>query len=178
MAFTEAATKKRAGVWVVRTMQEVDALDPGGIDVLTASLSDFTQALCRSNNALKRALADPKRFDGIGNAYGDEILHASRLSPLKRTRQLTDDEVIRLHQAAMQTLSIWIERLRAKLELRFLRKLPRFDPRCRCMENLVNPVQPVVRRCNEFDMPPTSATIVPVAKPTAGSCPTVRWLGC
>lgn len=111
MVLTEAAKQRRAGVWVVEGLAAVDAMDPGGVDVLTCDAAAFGERLARSNNTLKRALADPKRFDGIGNAYGDEILHAARLSPLKRTRQLSDGQAARLFEAARGTLTLWIERL-------------------------------------------------------------------
>ncbi len=128
MVLTEASKKKRAGVWVLRSAEEVDSLDPGGVDVRTVPLEQFTAALCSKNNTLKRALADPKRFDGIGNAYGDEILHAARLSPLKRTQHLTDEEIARLHRAARQTLSAWIERLRLETGDKFPERVSAFRP--------------------------------------------------
>lgn len=128
MALTEPSKKKRAGVWVLRTIDQVDAHDPGGINVLTATLAEFTESLCRSNNTVKRALADPKRFDGIGNAYGDEILHAAGLSPMKRTGQLSDDEVSRLYSAAHQTLTCWIDRLREQTGESFPEKVTAFRP--------------------------------------------------
>ena len=112
MVLTEVAKQKRAGVWLFRTAEEVDAIDPGGLDVLASDIDSFKARLCDGRHTLKRALADPKRFDGIGNAYGDEILHAARLSPMKRTDQLDDQEIDRLHQAAKETLAIWIDRLR------------------------------------------------------------------
>ncbi len=128
MVLTEVAKKKRAGVWVLSTIQDVDALDPGGIDVLSCTVDDFKTQLLVGNNTLKRALSDPKRFDGIGNAYGDEILHAARLSPLKRTSQLSDDETARLHAAAVTTLTTWIDRLREQTGEAFPEKVTAFRP--------------------------------------------------
>ncbi len=128
MVLTEAAKKKRAGVWLVRTMEEVDAQDPGGIDVLVSDLSSFQSQLCSANHTLKRALADPRRFDGIGNAYGDEILHAAKLSPLKRTNQLSDEEIQRLYVAVKETLTIWIERLREQTGDRFPERVTALRP--------------------------------------------------
>lgn len=128
MVLTEASKKKRAGVWVLATIDEVDAQDPGGLDVLSSDLKSFQQRLCIKNNTLKRALSDPQRFDGIGNAYGDEILHAAKLSPLKRTDQLNDSEIERLHQAAQQTLQSWIDRLREQTGDSFPERVTAFRP--------------------------------------------------
>ena len=126
MMLTEASKKKRAGVWVLRTIGEVEQLNPGGIDVLASDVASFQEQLRSGNHTLKRALADPRRFDGIGNAYGDEILHAARLSPMKRTGQLSDDEIQRLHVAAQQTLTLWIDRLREQNRDRFPEKVTAF----------------------------------------------------
>ncbi|MEO0531062.1 MAG: DNA-formamidopyrimidine glycosylase family protein [Planctomycetota bacterium] len=128
MALTEASTQKRAGVWVVESLEEVDAMDPGGLDVLACDLAAFREELLKKNNTLKRALTDPKRFDGIGNAYSDEILHAAGLSPLKRTQQLSDDEVERLFAATRQTLTTWIERFAAEALQKFPEKVTAFRP--------------------------------------------------
>ena len=89
LAVTEASGKKRASLHVVRGEETLAELDPGGIDVLDADLAAFAAALRRENHTLKRSLADPRLFSGIGNAYSDEILHAARLSPLARAGRLT-----------------------------------------------------------------------------------------
>lgn len=128
MMLTEAAQKKRAGVWLLRTIAEVDAHDPGGLDVLSCPVTAFKDRLLSGKNTLKRALADPKRFDGIGNAYSDEILHAAKLSPLKRTDQCSDDEIERLYQAAKETLADWIARLRQQNGEAFPEKVTAFRP--------------------------------------------------
>src|SRR5262249_38230820 len=94
--FTEAGSRKRASLTLVRGEAALAALDPGGIEPLEASLADFRAALARENHTLKRALTDPRLLSGIGNAYSDEILHAARLSPLKLTRALSDEESERL----------------------------------------------------------------------------------
>jgi len=109
---TEAGTKKRASLHVVRGETALAAHDPGGLEVLDSSLREFRAALARENHTLKRALTDPRLLSGIGNAYSDEILHRARLSPLKLTSRLTEDEVARLHQAAKSALTDWIARLR------------------------------------------------------------------
>ena len=112
LLLTEAGTKHRASLYVVRGRAALAAHDPGGLDVLSAGLTEFRAALTRESHTLKRALTDPRLFDGIGNAYSDEILHAARLSPLRLTSQLADGEVERLWRATRETLSGWIERLR------------------------------------------------------------------
>jgi len=113
MYFTEASSKKRASIQVVRGEEPLHALNPGGIEALEASLDDFRGALVRENHTVKRSLTDPHLFSGIGNAYSDEILHAARLSPLKLTRSLSDAEIGRLYEATRATLREWTARLRA-----------------------------------------------------------------
>lgn len=112
--FTEAGTRKRASLMVVRGEEALRALDPGGIDPLTATFEAFHEALTRENHTLKRALTDPRLFSGIGNAYSDEILHAAHLSPLKLTRALEEEEARRLHEATRATLNTWTDILRAE----------------------------------------------------------------
>jgi formamidopyrimidine-DNA glycosylase len=124
--FTEAGSKKRASLRIVRGEAALAALDPGGIDPLDSSLIAFRRALTQSNHTLKRALTDPHLFSGIGNAYSDEILHAAKLSPLKLTRSLTDAEVRRLQDATRATLTAWIERLRRETGEGFPEKVTAF----------------------------------------------------
>jgi formamidopyrimidine-DNA glycosylase len=112
---TEAGTKHRASLHLVRGAPAVAALDPGGLEVLSSSLEAFGAALTRESHTLKRALTDPHLFSGIGNAYSDEILHAARLSPLTLTSRLSDEEIARLYQATRRTLNDWTEHLRAEL---------------------------------------------------------------
>jgi formamidopyrimidine-DNA glycosylase len=88
--------------------------DPGGIDIFTITLDEFTSALTSGNHTLKRSLTDPHLFSGIGNAYSDEILHGARLSPIKLTQKLTGDEIERLLAATRETMQIWIDRLRTE----------------------------------------------------------------
>ena len=109
---TEAGSKKRASIRLVSGEHALEALDPGGLEPLEIGLEAFRAALTRQNHTLKRALTDPHIFSGIGNAYSDEILHAARLSPLKLTSTLTDEEAARLHDATRTTLLAWIDRLR------------------------------------------------------------------
>ncbi len=110
--FTEASSRKRASLQLVRSETSLQALDPGGLEPLGATPDQFREALTRENHTLKRALTDPHLFSGIGNAYSDEILHAAKLSPLKLSRSLTDEERERLYEATRATLRIWIDRLR------------------------------------------------------------------
>jgi formamidopyrimidine-DNA glycosylase len=124
--FTEAGSKKRASITVVRGEAALRALDPGGIDPITAAFEEFAAALARESHTLKRSLTDPRLFSGIGNAYSDEILHAAGLSPLKLTRSLTEDEVRRLHAATRTTLASWTDILRAETGEGFPEKVTAF----------------------------------------------------
>jgi formamidopyrimidine-DNA glycosylase len=127
--FTEASSRKRASMQLVRGRAALSALERGGIEPLEATMDAFRDALTRENHTLKRALTDPRLFSGIGNAYSDEILHAARLSPLKLTRSLSDEEVKRLHGATRDTLLLWIDRLRLDLDGRFPEKVTAFHDR-------------------------------------------------
>jgi formamidopyrimidine-DNA glycosylase len=113
LTMTEAGTKKRASIHVVRGEEALAAHDPGGLEVLDATLADFAAALSLENHTLKRTLTDPRLFSGIGNAYSDEILHRARLSPVRLNQQLSPEEIRRLFEAARQTLADWIARLDA-----------------------------------------------------------------
>ena len=109
---TEAGSKRQASLHLVSGGGALAALDPGGLEVLGSTLTEFSEQLRRERHTLKRALTDPRIFSGIGNAYSDEILHAARLSPMKLTDSLSDDETERLHDATIETLETWVERLR------------------------------------------------------------------
>ena len=126
LTLTEAGSKRRASLHLVRGEEALAHHDPGGIEVLDADVNSFRAALLSENHTLKRALADPHLFSGIGNSYSDEILHRSRLSPLKRTDQLTAEEIERLHRCVRETLVIWIERLRAETGNAFPEKVTAF----------------------------------------------------
>lgn len=125
---TEQATRKRASLHVVRGEEGVRALDPGGLDVLTATPEAFAAALTRENRTLKRALTDPRILSGVGNAHSDEILLFAGLSPLQLTRNLSEDELRRLHDVARRSLEEWTERLRAEFGTRFPEKVTAFHP--------------------------------------------------
>jgi len=112
LLLTEASPKKRASLYVVGGEAGLAAHDPGGLDVLTAGLTEFRTRLESESHTLKRTLTDPHLFDGIGNAYSDEILHAAKLSPFQLSSKLSDEEVARLYKATQRTLREWIARLR------------------------------------------------------------------
>ena len=114
LLLTEAGTRKRASLHVVRGEAALAAFDRGGVEPLEADLAAFTDALRRENHTLKRSLTDPRLFSGIGNAYSDEILHRARLSPLQRSGNLSDEEIARLREATRETLRLWTERLRGE----------------------------------------------------------------
>jgi formamidopyrimidine-DNA glycosylase len=123
---TEASKKQRVALSVVAGDAALAAMDPGGLDVLRADLGAFAAALRRERHTLKRALTDPHLFDGIGNAYSDEILHLARLSPVLRTDRISDEEVRRLYEAARTTLNGWIARTRAEVGEGFPEKVTAF----------------------------------------------------
>jgi formamidopyrimidine-DNA glycosylase len=110
---TEAGTKRRAWLRLVGGAAGLQALDPGGLEILEADLAAFRAALRRESHTLKRALTDPRLFSGIGNAYSDEILHRARLSPIRLTGDLTEPEIEGLFRACRATLQEWTGRLRA-----------------------------------------------------------------
>ena len=122
LLLTEAGTKKRASIHLVRGEAALQEHDPGGLEVLDASLAQFREALTRENHTLKRSLTDPHVFSGIGNAYSDEILHRARLSPIRLTRQMTEPEIERLYHAIRDSLNDWVERLRKERRGRVPRK--------------------------------------------------------
>ena len=126
LLLTEAGTKHRASLHILRGAAALAAHDPGGLDVLAATLEQFRSALTRESHTLKRALTDPHLLDGIGNAYSDEILHAARLSPLRLTSRITPEESERLFHAVRHTLTSWIARLRAETGDGFPEKVTAF----------------------------------------------------
>ncbi len=128
LVLTEAGTKRRASLTAVAGRATLQAMDRGGLDVLAASDAAVVARLRSENHTLKRSLTDPRIFDGIGNAYSDEILHAARLSPLQLTGKLTDDDALRLAAAMRSTLTVWIERLRAEAGSGWPAKVTAFRP--------------------------------------------------
>lgn len=128
LTVTEAGTKRRASLQLLRGAGAVTELDRGGLEVLATSLEAFGGALRRENRTLKRALTHPDILAGIGNAYSDEILHWARLSPLRLTQSLKDDEMERLREAAIAVLDEWSERLKAEARKGFPEKVTAFRP--------------------------------------------------
>jgi formamidopyrimidine-DNA glycosylase len=126
LVLTEAGTKRRASLHVLGGEEGLRSIDPGGIDIFTSDLSSFRDALTAENRTLKRALTDPHILSGIGNAYSDEILHAAQLSPVTLTHKLGPDEWERLFAVTRQTLTLWIDRLRAEAEAGFPEKVTAF----------------------------------------------------
>jgi formamidopyrimidine-DNA glycosylase len=102
--------------------------DPGGLEVLGASLEEFSARLLAENRTLKRALTDPHILSGIGNAYSDEILHRARLSPVTLTSRLSEEEIARLYDATRETLELWTARLREQTGAGFPEKVTAFRP--------------------------------------------------
>ena len=126
LAFTEAGTKRRASLHFVEGEAAVRAFDAGGLEVFEADLGAFARRLKSENHTLKRALADPRLFSGIGNAYSDEILHRARLSPVAMTSALSEGEVERLFAATRATLAAWTDRSRAEAGGAFPEKVTAF----------------------------------------------------
>ena len=165
LILTEQGSHKRAGIWLTRGWEGVAELDRGGVEPLQVSADEFGEALRRENRTLKRALTDPRIFSGIGNAYSDEILWKAQMSPVKRTSQLSDEEVDRLHAAAVESLNEWTERLREEIGEEWPKKVTAFRddmavhgkygescPRCG------SPVQRIVYASNETNYCATCQT--------------------
>jgi formamidopyrimidine-DNA glycosylase len=128
LTVTEASSKKRAALHVVRSREALQELDRGGVEPLEVSPEQFRGALLRENHTLKRSLTDPRLFSGIGNAYSDEILHRARLSPVKLTSRLTEDDTARLHSATVEVLREWIRRLEQETGEGFPERVTAFRP--------------------------------------------------
>jgi len=126
LVLTEAGTKRRASLHVLKGDAALASADPGGIEVFESDLDAFRAAMTAENRTLKRALTDPRILSGIGNAYSDEILHAAQLSPVTLTSKLTPEEWRRLYAAIRTTLSLWIERLGAEAAKAFPEKVTAF----------------------------------------------------
>lgn len=126
LTLTEAGSKRRASLHVLQGEAALRQLDPGGLEILTASRDEFAARLTSANHTVKRALTDPHLFSGIGNAYSDEILHRARLSPIVLTQRLTDEQIARLFEATRSTLLDWTDRLRAETRDGFPEKVTAF----------------------------------------------------
>ena len=128
LVLTEAGSKRRASLHVLRGDEALQAIDPGGVEIFATDLDGFRAALSVENRTLKRALTDPRLISGVGNAYSDEILHAAQLSPITQTHKLKPEEWERLFSATRSTLNLWIDRLRAEALKSFPEKVTAFRP--------------------------------------------------
>ena len=126
LVLTEAGSKRRASMYLVRGEQELAAHDPGGLEVLTSSAKEFGAALTRENHTLKRALTDPHLLSGVGNAYSDEILHAAKMSPMLLTSKLTAAQIESLHAQTIAVLTKWRDVLIAEAGEKFPEKVTAF----------------------------------------------------
>jgi formamidopyrimidine-DNA glycosylase len=128
LTLTEAGSKRRASLYVLRGEQALHEIDPGGVEIFSTDLAGFCAALTAENRTLKRALTDPRLISGVGNAYSDEILHAAQLSPITLTHKLKPEEWERLFAVTLSTLTLWIDRLRAEASKSFPEKVTAFRP--------------------------------------------------
>ena len=128
LLLTEAGTKKRASIHLVRGQAALQEHDPGGLEVLEAGIDSFREALTRENHTLKRTLTDPRVFSGIGNAYSDEILHRARLSPIRMTQRMEKAEIENLFRAVRESLTDWLDRLRRERGTGFPERVTAFRP--------------------------------------------------
>jgi len=128
LILTEAGSKKRASLHVVRGADSLAGFDRHALEVLDSSFDDFKAILLKENHTLKRSLTDPRLFSGIGNAYSDEILHHAQLSPMKQTARLSDQEIQQLWESTRTVLSEWVSRLRAQTGSEFPSKVTAFRP--------------------------------------------------
>lgn len=128
LVLTEAGTKRRAGLWMVQGKENLAHYQRGGLEVLDAAEKEFAERLRSENHTLKRSLTDPRLFSGIGNAYSDEILHRARMSPMKLSGKLSDEDVRTLFNATREVLIEWTDRLRAESKDKFPEKVTAFRP--------------------------------------------------
>ncbi|MEX2110291.1 MAG: DNA-formamidopyrimidine glycosylase family protein [Gemmatimonadaceae bacterium] len=126
LILTEAGSKRRASLWLVRGEPALEQFERGGLEVFESTLADFSERLTRENHTLKRSLTDPRLFSGIGKAYSDEILHRAKLSPVKHSRRLNDEETARLFAATRDILTEWTDRLRNESKGEFPTKVTAF----------------------------------------------------
>ena len=165
LILTEAGTKRRARMWLVAGRAALKALDPGGIEVAGATPESFRAALLAERHTLKRALTDARFLSGIGGAYGDEILHRARLSPLQLNTNLSDEEIERLRRAAAELLAEWTQLRVAETGDGFPEKVTAFHPAMAVHGKAgqpcpvcAAPVQRIVYADNETDYCPRCQT--------------------
>jgi formamidopyrimidine-DNA glycosylase len=128
LTLTEAGTKKRASLHLARGAEALKQFERGGLEPLDSTLAEFSARVRSENHTIKRSLTDPRLFSGIGNAYSDEILHRARMSPVKLTSRLTDEEIARIHDATRAVLTEWVERMRDQASGEFPEKVTAFRP--------------------------------------------------
>ena len=128
LVLTEAGSKRRASLYIVRGEEALRAMDPGGVEIFETDLDRFRAALTAENRTLKRTLTDPRLISGVGNAYSDEILHAAQLSPITLTHKLKPEEWARLFAATRATMETWMDRLGAEARKSFPEKVTAFRP--------------------------------------------------
>jgi formamidopyrimidine-DNA glycosylase len=128
LTLTEAGTKRRASLYVMRGEEGLHSVDPGGLEIFSTDLTGFRAALSQQNRTLKRALTDPRLISGVGNAYSDEILHAAQLSPITLTHKLKPEEWERLFDATRTTMTLWMDRLVSEARKNFPEKVTAFRP--------------------------------------------------
>jgi formamidopyrimidine-DNA glycosylase len=128
LVLTEAGSKRRASLHVVRGEDALDAMNPGGVEIFETDIDGFRAALSLENRTLKRALTDPRLISGVGNAYSDEILHAAQLSPIALTHKLKPEEWERLFTATRATMTLWMDRMIAEAAKKFPEKVTAFRP--------------------------------------------------
>ena len=165
LIFTEASPKKRASLHLVPDRAGLADFDRGGLDVFRATAAEFAERLRSERHTIKRSLTDPTLFDGIGNAYSDEILHAAKLSPFRMTSSITDEEVATLHRACIDVLTVWTDRFRAEIGDGFPDKVTAFRPEMAVHGKYGHPcpvcgtkVQRIVYADNEANYCPTCQT--------------------
>ena len=165
VSFTEASPKKRASLHVVAGRAALAEFDRGGLDVLGSTAAAFGERLRSERHTIKRSLTDPTLFDGIGNSYSDEILHAAKLSPFRMTPSMTDDEIARLHAATQERLAYFTDVLRKEVGDGFPDKVTAFRPEMAVHGKYGQPcpvcgtkVQRIVYADNEANYCPTCQT--------------------
>ena len=160
LILTEAGSKRRASLWLVRGEESLEQFERGGLEVLDSDLAHFTKRLIQENHTLKRALADPRLCSGIGNAYSDEILHRRQWSPIKHTRRSRrrDIETLRRHRTVLVE---WTERLRAESAGEFPAKVTAFRDEMPCTESLASRVPYAALRCSGSATRTTRRIIAP-----------------
>jgi formamidopyrimidine-DNA glycosylase len=128
LVLTEAGSKRRASLHVLRGEEGLREIDPGGVEIFETDLAGFQAALSLENRTLKRALTDPRLISGVGNAYSDEILHAAQLSPIILTHKLKPEEWERLFDATRATMTLWVDRLNTEARKKFPEGVTAFRP--------------------------------------------------